>query len=440
MSVNRWVARASVAAFVLPLAVTVVASSHAQETKVAALKADAKAKPKDAAAAIALGRAYRRAGKWAEAKAELQRAAGLTSGEEQVQVKYELVVVEFDQGVVNKANPLPTMLPSCTAVKIGKLGEALSKVCAGEAWLTMDRAAEAEEQLAAASKIDSSLYELKLAYAKVSITKLAHDDAITKLKALTVSTPGRADAWLWLGRELIASGKRADAVDPLKKAKAIDPDWPEVRYYLSRALPDGTDARDEARTAVAMRAAWPDAHARLGELELATGGFDAAKSSFETAIKQFPKSVPAHVGLAWTFIKLKKAADAKKWALDAIKLNGTDPRARLAHAESQAALGETDEAVETFKLAAGLDSKDATGLIRAAEVLLEAKQPVKAEAHAESAVKAFPEDGRTWLVKADAMLANGDKKGAKEAYKKALAAPHGGIDKAATQKKFDAIK
>jgi predicted negative regulator of RcsB-dependent stress response len=73
-------------------------------------------------------------------------------------------------------------------------------------------------------------------------------------------------------------------------------------------------------------------------------------------------------------------------------------------------------------------------------VLVEAKQPMKAEAHAEAAIKAFPDDARTWAVKGDSDVANGDKKSARESYKKALAAKQGTIDKAAVQKKLDSIK
>lgn len=416
------------------------AAASAQETKVAALKADAKAKPNDAAASFALGRALRRAGKYNEAKLELSRAATLSKGEDAVRARWELAQNEWDSGKTNTALPSPPSLPLCKQVKVGKDGEALSHACAAEAWLTMERVAIAEEELAAAEKIDANLYEAKLARAKVAIVKGQHDDAITKLKALTGATANRAEAWYFLGKEYLAQEKRAEAVAPLRKAKEIDGDWPDPIYELSRALPDGTEARDLARQAVAMRPVWAPAWLRLGELELATGGFDAAKTAFETSIKQSPKIAPAHAGLAWSLVKLKKFAEAKKSAQDAIGLAANDANARLAMGEALAGLGEIDEAVDSFKFAAGLDSKDPTGLVRAVEVLLAAKQPMKAEAHAEAAIKAFPDDARTWNVKGDSDVANGDKKAARESYKKALSAKTGTIDKAAVQKKLDAVK
>ena len=429
----------SLLALVLATA-TFAGGARAQETRLVALGADAKSKPKDAAASLAYGRALRRAAHWAEAKSELLRAVALATGAAKVDARWELARVELDQGLSNPSLPAPVQLPACKAIVIGKDGGALSHVCAAEAWLAFGRASIAGDELDKASQADPKLYELELGRAKLAAYDDKHADAIARLDALSKANGARADAFLWLGRELLATAKRADAVTPLKKARELDTDWPEAAYELSRALPDGTEARDAARLAVAMRPAWVDAQARLGELELQTGGLDAARAAFDAAIKLNGKHAGARTGLAWVLVKQKKFADAKAAALEAEKLAGNSPSARLAHAEAQAGLGEVDDAVETFKFAAGLDAKDPTGLVRAAEVLLAAKQPMKAEAHAEAAVKAFPGDGRAWRVKGDASLANGDKGSARDAYKKALAAPDGGIDKAALQKKLDALK
>lgn len=425
----------------ISLALVLVTSlSAAQETKLAALKADVKAKPADANAAFALGRAYRRAGKFAEARAELARAAGLAKGADAVRARYEAVVVEWESGKTNPSLPSPPSLSMCKKVKVGAEGEALSRVCAAEAWLTFERHALVDEELKAAEKLDGNLYELKLARAKLAINKGDRDDAITKLEALTKATPGRADAWLLLGQQQIEAGKPAAAVAPLRKAKELDGDWPEASFELARALPDGTEARDLARAAVAMRTTWPAAWLRLGELELATGGYDAAQKAFETSIKQSPKVVAAHAGLAMALVRLKKFPEAKKAANDAMGVAANYAPARIALGEAHNGLGEIDEAVEQFKFAHGLDNKEPLGLFRAVEVLLAAKQPMKAEAHAEGMVKSFPDHARAWELHGDAELANNDKKSAKESYKKALTAPKGSIDKAAVQKKLDAIK
>lgn len=411
-----------------------------QETKLAAAKAAAKANGKDYGASFALGRALRRAAHWAEAKVELAHAAALGKGDEAVRAKYEIALVELDQGATNPSLPTPPAVATCKKVQTGTSGEALMHVCTAEAWLSFARTVIAGEELDKAEKIDAGLYELKLARALVDVTNGSHDDAVTKLKALTAATADRVEGWLWLGRELMAKGDRAAAVAPLKKARDLDADYPEVQLELARALPDGTEARDVAKLAVSMRSEWADAEARLGELELAVGSAEDARRAFEIALKKNPKHVAAKIGLAWAYVKLKEFDDAKTTAIEAEKLAGNSARARMAHAEALAGLGEVDEAVETFKFAAGLDTKDPTPLIRAAQVLLAAKQPMKAEGHAAAAVKQFPNDARAWEVMGDVHAANGDKKEAKDAYKKALSAKEGTIDKAAVQKKLDAIK
>jgi len=431
-----------VGAVLLSLLMTGAAS--AQETKIPALKAETKSKPSDAAAAFALGRAYRRAGKFAEARTELARAAGLAKGDEASRARFELVVVEWESGKHNPSLPQPPSLGLCKQVKVGPpnavSGEALSKVCTAEAWLTFARHTLVEEELAAAEKLEPNLYEAKLARGKLAVSKGNHDDAIKLFESLTKTAPNRAEAWWWQGRELLETNKPNLAVAALKKAKELDPDWPEVSYDLARALPDGTEARDHARNATAMRTTWPEAFLRLGELELATGGTEAAQKAFETSIKQSPKVVAAHSGLAMALVKLKKFEAAKKAANDGIALAANHAPSRLALGEALAGLGDTDEAVEAFKFANGLDNKDPTGLFRAAEVLLAANQPMKAEPHAEACVKAFPDHARAWELHGDVELANKDKKTAKESYKKALSAPKGSIDKAAVQKKLDSIK
>jgi len=414
--------------------------AFSQETRLVSLKADAKAKPNDAGIAFALGRAYRRAGKFAEAKLELGRAAALAKGDDAVRARYELVVTEWESGKTNPSLPQPPSLGLCKQVKVGKDGEALSKVCAAEAWLTFERTGVAEDELNAAAKIDGKLYEVELARAKLAVGKGASDDAIAKLEVLTKASPTRAEGWGLLGHLLLEGGKAEKALAPLRKARELDADWPEPVLDLARALPDGTEARDLARQAVAMRATWPQAWLRLGELELATGGNEAAQKAFETSIKQSPKIVAAHVGLGWSYVKLKKWPEAKKSAADAIALAANNAGARLVMGEAHAGLGDVDEAVEAFKFAHGLDNKDPMGLIRAAEVLLANKESMKAEAHAEAAAKAFPDDARIWALKGDCEVANNEKKQAKESYKKALSAPKGTIDKAVVQKKLDALK
>lgn len=420
--------------------VLVGAPAFAQETRIASLKADAKAKPNDAAVAFALGRAYRRAGKFAEAKVELGRAAALAKGEDAVRARYELVVTEWESGKTNPSLPQPPSLGLCKQVKVGKDGEALSRVCAAEAWLTFERTGVAEDELNAAAKIDGKLYEVDLARAKLAVGKGNPDDAIGKLEALTKSTPSRAEAWGMLGHLLLEDGKNEKAVAPLRKARELDADWPEPVLDLARALPDGTEARDLARQAVAMRSSWAPAWLRLGELELSTGGYEAAQKAFETSIKQSPKIVAAHVGLGFSYVKLKKWSEAKKAATEAIAIAANHAGARLVMGEAHAGLGEVDEAVEAFKFASGLDSKDPTGLIRAAEVLLANKESMKAQAHAEAAAKSFPDDARIWALLGDCQVANGEKKLARDSYKKALSSPKGTIDKAAVQKKLDALK
>src|SRR5882672_527651 len=83
--------------------------SSAQEPAVAALAAADKAAPRNAQAALALGRALRRAGRFDEALRALGRAAGNAAAPALAdEARYEIARVFFDQpgmsGVYHKAH------------------------------------------------------------------------------------------------------------------------------------------------------------------------------------------------------------------------------------------------------------------------------------------------------------------------------------------------
>jgi tetratricopeptide (TPR) repeat protein len=61
------------------------------------------------------------------------------------------------------------------------------------------------------------------------------DDAVMRFKFVTLLDQNYADAWYWLGRSYIANGKKPDAVNSLKKALAIKPNWPEAHEMLKVA-------------------------------------------------------------------------------------------------------------------------------------------------------------------------------------------------------------
>jgi cytochrome c-type biogenesis protein CcmH/NrfG len=429
-------------ALLLPAALGLVAAppSWAQATKLAGLRAEAKAKPKEPAVAFALGRALRRAGLHAEAKGELQRAAALSTGEPAIRARYELAQVEIESAKPNPASPSPPSLSSCKSLKGSTLAEAFGRLCAAEAWLRMERFSIAEAELAAAEKLEPALYELSLLRAAVAFGKGDGDGAASQLRALTERASSRPEAFALLGRVLVENGRGSDAVAPLRKARALDDGDPETTLLLARALPEGAEARELARGAVAMRASFPAAQLRLGQIELALGAPDAARIAFEASLKDAPKVLAAQVGLAAAWVATKRWPEAQKAANEAVALSASDPGARLILAEALAGGGATDDAVEAFKLAHGLDGTNPRPLVRAAEVLLAAREPMKASAHAEAAVRAFPDDAQAWLVLGDVEFATGDKKGARDAWTKALSAPKGTIDRAAVQKRLAGAK
>jgi tetratricopeptide (TPR) repeat protein len=61
------------------------------------------------------------------------------------------------------------------------------------------------------------------------------DDAVMRFKMVTWLDPNYADGWYWLGKSYIANSKKPEAVDALKKALALRPNWPEAQDMLKMA-------------------------------------------------------------------------------------------------------------------------------------------------------------------------------------------------------------
>ena len=72
-----------------------------------------------------------------------------------------------------------------------------------------------------------------------------HDDRIAALRALAESDPADATAWFLLGRELLATGRAAEAVPAFASAIVADADYTAAYRQLGSAL-EGAGRVDDA--------------------------------------------------------------------------------------------------------------------------------------------------------------------------------------------------
>ncbi|HEV3192908.1 MAG TPA: hypothetical protein VGY54_20520, partial [Polyangiaceae bacterium] len=137
----------------------------AQESKLEALRASARAGAGDPAAALALGRALRRAGHGPEAQAELHRglAVGAARPEIVAQLRLEIARAYADR------HDLPRAMASCKELErhrgagVDTVPTAQSHACSAIAYLGWQRATESLTESAAALAQDPSSYDAKVA-------------------------------------------------------------------------------------------------------------------------------------------------------------------------------------------------------------------------------------------------------------------------------------
>jgi tetratricopeptide (TPR) repeat protein len=75
-----------------------------------------------------------------------------------------------------------------------------------------------------------------------------HDDRIAALRALAESDPADATAWFLLGRELLATGRAAEAVPAFASAIVADADYTAAYRQLGSAFEGVGRVKDAVET------------------------------------------------------------------------------------------------------------------------------------------------------------------------------------------------
>jgi tetratricopeptide (TPR) repeat protein len=408
---------------------------QAQESQVDPLRAAARAGAGDPAAALALGRALRRAGHLSEATAELRRGVALAASRPDMltHLHWELARVPMDRSDFHQA------FAACGVLGRIRGAAAEGHACAADAHLAWQRATEALAETTEALAKDPRCYEAKVAEGR------AYDFALDAAKseaAFREAIAWRADgvdAHVGLGRVLLKNGRKDEALTELRKAVDLDPNGPDALYELAMALPPGTESTALLEQATRERPSFVDAWLALGAQNLSAGRIAQAKTAAQAVTRSDPKSVGSRVLLGKVALAESRPDDAIKEAETALKILPNSAPARLLIADANAKKGEIDRALEAYQAAWGLDHGDPTPLVHASEACHEAGRDTSARAFGVKATQEFPEWGPAWVALGDALLAQREKRPAHDAYSKALSV-NGPIDRSGVQKKLAELR
>ncbi|HEX3344033.1 MAG TPA: tetratricopeptide repeat protein [Polyangiaceae bacterium] len=408
--------------------------ARAQESHVDGDRAATKAHATDPAAALTLGRALRRAGHPVEALAELRRGIGVSAGKLDVLVSlhWEIARVQMD-----RRDFVQTMT---TCQVLGKLPGAAAEghACTADAHLLQQRSTAALEETAAALSRDPRCFEAKVAEGRAEEFALDTPKSEAAYRAAIALRPDVEEPRVGLGRLLWRGGRKDDGIAELRHAVQVDPDGPEGLYELGLALAPGTESVGLLEHATRERPAFTEAWLALGEQLLAAGRIADARKAAVAAERGDPSSVAAKVLVGKVALAEGHADEAVRAGEAALKIVANSAAAKLLVADGNASKGEIDRALEAYQAAWGLDHGDPTPLVHATEACHAAGRDTSAKAFGLKAVQEFPRWGPAWAALGDALVAQGEKAAAKDAYRKALAG-EGPVARDVVQKKLSGL-
>jgi len=152
---------------------------------------------------------------------------------------------------------------------------------------------------------------------------------------------------------------------------------------------------DDARVAPAF-AVTPEQRVKAGELLRDAGQLDAALAEFNQVLETSPQMVEAHVGLGTVQHKKEQYQDAKNTFTFATQLDAMSFDARYYLGLMQQVLGETGQAIASYRQALAIDPDDAKAHRDLATAYLQIGRPDLAIPHAEASVRLEPDDQAAW--------------------------------------------
>ena len=159
--------------------------------------------------------------------------------------------------------------------------------------------------------------------------------------------------------------------------------------------PPTSSVPEDARVAPAF-AVTPEQRVKAGELLRDAGQLDKALDEFNQVLETNPKMVEAYVGVGTVQHKKKQYEDAKNTFAFATQLDAMSFDARYYLGLMQQVLGETGQAIASYRQALAIDPDDAVAHRDLATAYLQIGRPDLAIPHAEAAVELESDDQRAW--------------------------------------------
>lgn len=164
---------------------------------------------------------------------------------------------------------------------------------------------------------------------------------------------------------LLAQGKRADAGQVVNAILKANPDNPDARRVHASLLASSSNSQDlgnaisELQSLIKDNPGNADLSYRLGKIYLNKGDLDAARSSFEQALKARGDFLLPRYPLAQIGLQQQHPQAAVRYASEILVLRPNDPQAMFLHASGLMAAGDNALARQDLTALLKLSPKDA---------------------------------------------------------------------------------
>ena len=284
------------------------------------------------------------------------------------------------------------------------------------------------------------------AAAGVTAQKEGHlAEAIGEFKRVTELAPELAVAWVNLGSAYMQNNDYGAAIEPLKKALALDSSLGGAEQmlgyallaqgYAAEAMPHlertqslgalGIAQLDTGKLAEAITNLETELAKRPGDPDLiyylAKASGLLSKQSFDTLLASYPDSARAHQALGENYAGLRRVPEAEREYREALRLKPNAPGLHLALGDLYAQTMQWPKAEEEFRFETKLQPGNAEAAFGLGNALLQRGEAKMAVAELLRAEGLRPDMPETLYALGKAQSLTGDLAGAEKAWKRVIA-------------------
>ena len=415
-----------VLALVAPLTALLLPAQAEAQVDLDALRQATRDNRRDGDAHTRLGLALLRAGQYREAERVLKTAARLH--DESIESLYDVARVAFAREDYRRSRG------ACRALERKYRGQSLTHVCRARAFLVWNRSGRAFEELEAATAAGGDHFEAHVALGDAYRLRAQVSEAEQAYRRAIALNDQRPEPHFGLGLLYSNARREADATRAFRAALQRDGDDPEILVELGTLL-EGDEARRLLRRAVAGRPDMARAQTALGELELAAGETEAAKTAFEAALEANARDATALAGLGEIAIRAGDHDEAMARFNAALEVVPNNPHVVFLIGQLHEAKDEHREAYDQYRRAAAMAPNEPEALLAAASLALEQNRDVLATGFLDSLLRNHENLAAGLALYGDAMKARGDRAQARTYYQRALRG-EGPLDRPAVERKL----